>query len=92
MYNGYPQTLESVNISKDVVDKSEQNWTINNFYCPFARTNDWAEVENNLSEKVMAKALWILAYIYFSKDNLDQIESTAEAIGNCICKPNMFIL
>lgn len=87
-----PETLGSLYpiYPKDVVDKSEQYWTINNFYCPFARTNDWAKiVENNLTEKVMTESsMDIGLYIYFSKDNLSEIESTAEAIGNCICKPN----
>lgn len=88
---GVDTVIEALNpIYKDTtIDKSDDHWTINNFYCPYARTDDWAKlIEGDLAKEVIKESNMDTGlYIYFNKDNLSNLTQTAESINQCVSQP-----
>lgn len=74
------------------IDRSGQYWNIKNFYCPYARLQEWLDILNrdnvDINKKISEEVTMSYSIFQYMADNsMDYLEQTMQTLQNTLFKP-----
>lgn len=82
---------------ENTIDRSNQYWTIDNFYCPYARLQEWADIISrdnlDINKKIADEVTMSYSIFQYVPDNsMDYLVQIIKTLQNAVFKPKRLSL